>query len=493
MIKSCCKMFLLGCLLAVATSLSAWPEDEPAVAPPVAPAQILGQYGPAVVLIVGVSQGQEVIQGTGFTVTPDGVIVSNYHVIKGAYPAIVKLSTGDVFDRIDVLEWDARRDIAVIKVPGFNMPTVVLGNSDEVVVGEHVVVVGNPQGLEHSISDGLISGIRKLEGYHAYQISAPISPGSSGSPVFNDNGEVIGVAFATIEEGQNLNFCIPINYVRGLLSTQRTVSLKEFAESEDTSDMLSIGVQPAMSREDALIFLGTGVTKALAAFHLTRAQVEWRTAGYKNTFWGREWKKPIIPSEGYKAQSLFHEASIILRDELSDGPKDLKLLSNDLASIAEKADRALRSVFASARKPDVQLWNQAWGDLKDAGVEFDVFMRRMEDIFDEAKSASTEVQRAFPSRLFFPSPNPGRGYLGTQVLGDEGPITVLGFSADSPAKKSLHVRDVILGILDGPQFSSVIDFAVYMNNTSPGEEVVFKILRDGKELDVKVTLGRLPK
>ena len=153
------------CLAATAAGGVAWSQstegDQASLSPSYTPERLVAEFGKAVVLIAAAKEEGRVLSlGSGFLVTPDGQIVTNYHVIKGAYPAVVKLTSGDVYDDISVVEYDTRRDIAVIKVKGFNLPTVKLGNSDDVKVGEHVAVIGNPQGLENSVSDGLLSGVR---------------------------------------------------------------------------------------------------------------------------------------------------------------------------------------------------------------------------------------------------------------------------------------------------------------------------------------------
>src|SRR6201999_60661 len=93
-----------------------------------------------------------------------------------------------------------------------------LGDSDKTRPGDSVVAIGNPLGLENTVSNGLISARRKFdEGVEVLQISAPIAPGSSGGPIFNDHGEVIGIATAILEEGQNLNFGMPVAYLAPML------------------------------------------------------------------------------------------------------------------------------------------------------------------------------------------------------------------------------------------------------------------------------------
>jgi S1-C subfamily serine protease len=162
--------------------------------------------------------GHPAAQGTGFVVSKDGRIVTNYHVIRNASSAIVKLPDGAFYDVEGVLEFDKDRDLAVIKARGQDFRTVLLGDSDRVQVGETIVAIGSPLSLESTVSSGIVSGIRTDEkGGKFLQITAPISPGSSGGPLFNMAGEVVGITTLYLEGGENLNFAIPINDAKRLL------------------------------------------------------------------------------------------------------------------------------------------------------------------------------------------------------------------------------------------------------------------------------------
>ena len=117
-----------------------------------------------------------------------------------------------------VLALDEENDLAVLQAEGRNLPFVSLGDSDAVRVGEAICVIGSPMALEGTVSAGIVSAVRELKGGRKLlQITAPVSKGSSGSPVFNRKGEVIGVASFTLSGGQNLNFAIPSNTVKALL------------------------------------------------------------------------------------------------------------------------------------------------------------------------------------------------------------------------------------------------------------------------------------
>ena len=153
-------------------------------------------------------------------VSADGKILTNYHVIAHSKQATVRLANKDAYDGVGVLDIDKRKDIALIKIKAVDLPFLALGKSCAVDVGDTVFSLSTPLGmLQNTLSDGIVSGIRLGDGYKYFQISAPISHGSSGGPIFNSNGEVIGIAVATIEEGQNLNFAVPIDYAKGMLTS----------------------------------------------------------------------------------------------------------------------------------------------------------------------------------------------------------------------------------------------------------------------------------
>ncbi|MBI4834933.1 MAG: tetratricopeptide repeat protein [Planctomycetes bacterium] len=169
----------------------------------------------AVVTIITYNKkNKQLAQGSGFIVKNDGIIITNQHVIEEAKTIEVKTTGGKTIEVENVIYEDSENDFAVLKIVAKNLPTVNLGDSDKVTPGENVYVIGSPQGYENSISNGLLSAVRKWKSKKVLQISAPISHGSSGGPVFNENGEVIGIATLTQENAQNVNFAMPINIIK---------------------------------------------------------------------------------------------------------------------------------------------------------------------------------------------------------------------------------------------------------------------------------------
>ena len=164
------------------------------------------------------SAGKTLGIGSGFFVKSN-IIATNYHVIEGASRGTAKLVGKYTTYKIDgVTATDKENDLALLKVTAYGIKPLILGDSNTVRIGETVYVAGNPKGLEGTFSDGIISSRRDKNTKERLQMTAPISPGSSGGPVLNKKGEVIGVSFMTLLGGQNLNFAIPSKYLRILLN-----------------------------------------------------------------------------------------------------------------------------------------------------------------------------------------------------------------------------------------------------------------------------------
>jgi hypothetical protein len=171
-----------------------------------------------VLLVLEDSSGQPMSLGSGFIVR-GGEITTNLHVVEGASRGYAKfVGQKTRYDIDGITASDPERDLVLLKIPLVRAPVVSLGNSDAVEVGEIVYAVGNPQGLEGTFSQGIVSSIRHIGSDKLLQITAPISPGSSGGPVLNSKGEVIGVSVATFRGGQNLNFAIPSSYIKALVA-----------------------------------------------------------------------------------------------------------------------------------------------------------------------------------------------------------------------------------------------------------------------------------
>jgi S1-C subfamily serine protease len=194
--------------------------------------ELMDRTKPAVALVtVYDSAGHMLGTGTGFCVSPDGRFVTNVHVVAHAARATLTLADGRVVAVSGLLAQDPAADVAVVQAESGPFPAPLeLGDSRTLVTGQEVDVVGSPEGLSSTLSTGIVAAIRdggvtdpgvsvQSASYASWriQITAPISPGSSGSPVLTRDGRVVGVAVGQRRDGQNLNFCVPIELARELL------------------------------------------------------------------------------------------------------------------------------------------------------------------------------------------------------------------------------------------------------------------------------------
>lgn len=184
--------------------------------------QIAKKWGKSVVLVRSLDKkGAELSQGSGFIISRFGAVVTNYHVVQFAYDVLIEFINKESYNKVTLIAGFPTQDIAILCIEEYRFSPVILGDSDDLEVGEQIIAIGNPYGWENSISDGLIGGIREIDGLHLLQISAPVSPGSSGGALFNMKGEIIGITTLGSQWGaQNLNFAIPINTALSLLKEE---------------------------------------------------------------------------------------------------------------------------------------------------------------------------------------------------------------------------------------------------------------------------------
>jgi len=188
--------------------------------------------------------------GTGFVLDPTGLVATNLHVVAGSAEIKVRLADGKIYNVKQVAGYDREHDLALLRIQAPNaLPTLKLGDSDKMIAGDKVIAIGNPLGvLDLTVSDGLLSSVRLLCGdreladvgdkkcndpMKLLQISAAISQGSSGGPLFNQAGEVVGLTTLFLGQGQLLNFAVPANYLKPLVASPHVITLDEFAKSTD--------------------------------------------------------------------------------------------------------------------------------------------------------------------------------------------------------------------------------------------------------------------
>lgn len=159
-------------------------------------------------------------QGTGFIINEDGYFVTNAHVLFGAKEVYAITNKQDTLSA-ELIGYDSNLDVALLKISG-KYQKLRLADSDKVSIGEKVIAIGNPLGLQFSVSQGIVSGIHRkgLNELDVYiQIDAPLNPGNSGGPLINKDGEVIGINNFKISTGESLGFALESNYIKDAVNS----------------------------------------------------------------------------------------------------------------------------------------------------------------------------------------------------------------------------------------------------------------------------------
>jgi S1-C subfamily serine protease len=204
--------------------------DKPSPVVPVklSTAQIADRATASVVIVENFNEdGEKAGQGSGYVFSADGVIITNYHVIRGASSLMVRVPSKEAVRVDSLLGYSIEHDVAAIQLSGDSPPALSTEAVEQPKVGDHVIAIGAPLGLESTVSEGIVSAVREGGGTHIIQTTASISPGSSGGPLLNDYGKVIGLTTAQVLNGQNLNFVISSTHIIQLLKERRHMSLSD--------------------------------------------------------------------------------------------------------------------------------------------------------------------------------------------------------------------------------------------------------------------------
>jgi tetratricopeptide (TPR) repeat protein len=202
-------------------------------------ATVLAGIRPSVVTVKATGQGAAAdTLGSGVVVGSEGIVLTAWHVIAKAAAASVVLPGGESIPVSGLLGWDSAADFALLKVAGRTLTAARLGDSDRMRQGDSVLAIGSPLGMEQTASEGIVSAVRDLpDGGKLLQVTAAVSPGSSGGPVLNAAGEVVGITSFRVEGGESLGFAMPINAVKPKLAEAgRVTPLREVVAPDSETD-----------------------------------------------------------------------------------------------------------------------------------------------------------------------------------------------------------------------------------------------------------------
>ena len=193
-------------------------------APALSGDQVVERVSPsAVSILVGKGDGQVAGVASGVIIRSDGVILTANHVVKGMREVQVRLKSGEIYDQVELMASDERRDVAALRIAATGLPVLPVGNSTNAASGAAVFVVSNAVGLPWTASSGILSATRMADdvpgagsGYRILQFTAPLSPGSSGGVLVDAEARILGIVVGSLSVGQNINFAVPIESVAGL-------------------------------------------------------------------------------------------------------------------------------------------------------------------------------------------------------------------------------------------------------------------------------------
>jgi serine protease Do len=215
--------------------------------------------------------------GTGFFIDGKGIGFTNYHVLEGATKAVIKLTDKSVYEIDKIIAADADADVVKFSVKNFDSRTFsyLTLKTTQPLKGSDIFVIGNPEGFENTVSEGIVSSIREIEGFgDIIQITAPISPGSSGSPVMTMDGKVVGIATFQLKEGQNINFAISCKKALDI-SSNSEISLANIG-----SEIIILNLPCETSPQFVLNSIELSESSTILHFSYTNLNIAWGDNGF---------------------------------------------------------------------------------------------------------------------------------------------------------------------------------------------------------------------
>jgi S1-C subfamily serine protease len=418
--------------------------------------------------------------GTAFLTIKDGVAATAWHVVKNAVKVSAKFSTNEEFDVSGLIDKDEKRDIALIRVKVAGRPLLTLSSS-EPAIGTKAYVIGAPQGLEFSLSDGLISQTQLLDNVKYYQFTCAASPGNSGGPLMSATGEVLGVVSKQMIDGQNLNFAVPSTYALALdstLPTQPWVQVKEDKEVAQGSVTLS-DEETDKLLGDAFVTIDDGYTAIDATTDTMSKPV------YDDNL---RWQL-VVPSYLYlyseQTQSVLKRLAQLRANGYRHGVAEYA--RDRLAEQSDLMDLLIKCIT------QVQRYEQ-W--TPDARNLHSLINAKLERIEDRQSAPVSEIGAILASKMFIsriPEDSQYMSGLRTDMTGyklgidtfSQHPMHLLTVSNPSLAYSlGLKSDDTILSVDDKP-YQAIYPIKMYLKEKR-GKTIHVTVMRDGKEKKLKM-------
>lgn len=327
--------------------------------------------------------------GTGFLALKDGFVVTAWHVVKDAKFVKAVFSNGEEFECSGLIDKDEKRDVALIRIKQFGRPKLELSEGDPS-IGSKAYVLGAPQGLEFSFSDGIVSQEQVFAGVKYLQYTSPTSQGNSGGPVLDAKGKVMGVVSWGLIKGQNLNFAVPAVYVKGLdqtLSTTAWEAVKPSPTSPTAADIASVVSNEKFDEET--VSLTCRIQDIYLALSITYDKIR-SDGGYRTG----------APSELYLYQKkLANQIERTAAIDSGDSKRSnyLRLLRTLARTLDETASQMIKAIKDAQRTGG---WNNEASEMvKKAQAELIALSKKELIEAEEAYFKLAEVQSRAPKGL----------------------------------------------------------------------------------------------
>jgi S1-C subfamily serine protease len=428
---------------------------------------------PSVLTVISTTKNGDHVLGTAFLAIKDGVAVTAWHVVKDASKVTARFSDGQEFEIPGLIDKDEKRDVALIRVKVADRQLLEFQSADPE-AGSKCFLIGAPEGLEFSISDGIVSQVRIIDGIKQLQFTCAQNHGNSGGPLLDDSGKVLGVADWKWRNTEGLNFAIAGSYAKGLDSSLPTQQWSAVVSQP------TVEAAKADSEVDAALVSGLRIlVDARTASDYVGYEVMRKNNGYRNG----------VPSLFYETQRLVEDqrkalAAISSADKLREDAR-AQILSQ-LTDMAEAMDLFARSVRAAQAAPG---WNPEATDLSSRGYAalqkaFSPSQTAVLDFFkkDENKSKlPLTLRRGFGLEK---DPSGFRLSVGTWVLNEMQFIVV--YPKGFADKLGFRVFDLLQAV-DGAKVSTVDELKQKIKD-NVGRQLKVTVLRQGKvtELTLKI-------
>ncbi len=222
------RILTLAIVIAVAVPTATFAQPKKAKTPSVEKLAADAKDAIAVIVYTG-RDGKQQGLGTGFVISEGGLIATNYHVIGEARPITVQLADGTKHEATAVHASDRKLDLAIVKIDARRkLKTLPLGDSYELKVGQPIVAIGHPQGLEYSVVSGVLSGKRDVDGVSMLQLAIPIEQGNSGGPVLDADGRVVGIVTMKSLVTANLGFAMPVHALKQIFDRPNPIAMEQW-------------------------------------------------------------------------------------------------------------------------------------------------------------------------------------------------------------------------------------------------------------------------